>query len=147
MKNPTYNRHCFNGIVSYIIFLVLGPHNAKNPFGENNNGGNLQRETGEISFSGVGCECAHGVKSHLNRMVNPLTDSEQEQGEEQKDEIALGYGRGCECNGRNRACSTDNSEGVPPVIYLKPGERITHFYLPNVDQQPRAFRALADWHG
>ena len=69
---------------------------------------------------------APGYQRYPDGVIDPLSYSEKEQGEEKQNQVALRNGLRLDGKARDHTSAANDCEGVPPVIYLQPGERITH---------------------
>jgi hypothetical protein len=113
-------------MVRRLAGILLGERNAINLYGEDDTAKQFEAQAKRIGATVVACDFESGHDPLLEWVVYPLADSKNEKGNGQQNEVALRNGLRLNRNGSNEASSTSDSESVPPVIYLKPGERITH---------------------
>ena len=70
-------------------------------------------------------------------VVYPLAYAKQKETEGKKKRVFLGDDLWVECQGGDDTCGSEDGERVPPMFYLKPGERVTHvcIFLPNAQDE------------
>jgi len=108
-----------------LIGLILGERNAINLYGEYGSPKYFEDEAKKKGMTWVACEFETGFDPDLNGMIYPLTYPENEKAHEQAENLCA-YGKGYETNGSQHSCCAKGGNGLPPVVYLQPGEKITH---------------------
>ena len=124
------NRRWLRRIVRRLVIVLFGYHNFVNLYHKDHTAKQFEayaknRGLTVIPLSGV---CAEIIlpNTALDRMIYPLPDSEKKRAEEHQKSLSLWNKIKLYCKTGHHAGTADNNESVPPVIYLKSGEWITH---------------------
>ena len=118
--------HLLHRLVRRVVAMLLGEHNATNLYGEDKTTEQFEAAAKRIGASVVALDLPAGNYLHLFRMVYPLPNSKEEEGQRKENQVALGNGLGLDGDGGDETSAANGGECVPPFIDLKPGERITH---------------------
>ena len=134
------NRRCVQRLVRRLVFMLFGYYNFVNLYHKNHTAKQFEayaknRGLTVIALSGVGSEIIL-PNGALDGMIYPLPDSEKKRAEKHQKSLSLWNKIKLYCKTGHHAGTADNNESVPPVIYLKSGEWITHIAVrktPNVE--------------
>ena len=127
------NRRCVQRLVRRLVFMLFGYYNFVNLYHKNHTAKQFEayakkRGMTVIPLGGV---CAEMILDNtaLNWMIDPLSDSKQEHTEKTKKGGSLWNEIELHGKTRNHAARTCDGESVPPMLQLKPGDRITHILI------------------
>ena len=131
--------HSLHLLVRRVVAMLLGERNAINLYGEDHTADDFEAEAKRLGATVVACNFSGGHERYLDGVIDPLSHSEEKQGEEKHQGIPWPDDVVFCREGYHHAECPDNGKCVPPVIYLKPGERITHMMMrrPNAAGEPR----------
>lgn len=104
-----------------IIGALLGEPNAIKLYGEKDEARDFEQYAKETGLAVVAHDLATGNESFLVWVVNPSPHAKKEHPQEHQSEILLSG-----CDAGNHSASPDKGECVPPILKLKPGEKIIH---------------------
>ena len=110
----------------WIVVMLLGERNAANLYGENNAAEQFKQKADRCGATVVAIGDKAGYQPLLARVVYPLADSEQKEGEEKQKCVSLWDEFNISGNASDHSAGTDAGKCVPPTIDLQPGERISH---------------------
>jgi hypothetical protein len=116
-------------LVRRLVSMLLGERNAANLYGEDNTAEQFENAAKQIGATVIASDLETGVDPLLHRVIDPLSYAKKEQGKKKQNQVTLRDGLGFDGNDSHRASAANDCEGVPPVIYLQPGERITHIMV------------------
>ena len=83
----------------------------------------------------VSCNDPAWNEALTNWVIDPLTDAEQKEAKKREECVALDGSVGVKCECPNHSRAAEDSESVPPVFNLHPGEWITHIAINNLPKK------------
>jgi hypothetical protein len=107
------------------VGLLLGEQNAINLYEEDASTKAFEEEAKRIDCTVIACDPNAGRETYLEGVIDPLTYAEQEQAQGEHKNFSLHISKAC---GSGHANTTANGDCLPPMLYLKPGEQVTHMW-------------------
>jgi hypothetical protein len=113
-------------LVRHLCRILLGEQNTKRLYGDDNAAEQLEAYARERGMTVVSCKDDAWHEAILNWVIDLLAYAEQEEAEEKEERVTLQGAIGTNSQRAYHTSTTENGESVPPVLKLKPGERVTH---------------------
>ncbi len=114
---------------------LLAERKAINLYDEEDASEQFESEAKWRASAVVACDFNSRFEPHLDGVVDPLAYAKQEKGQKEQKCLPLGNEINLPNNTGNHPGRSDDREGVPPVVYLEPGERITHMWKRETSQR------------
>ena len=141
-------RRSLQRIVRRLVFMLLGKQNFENLYHKNHTAKQFEAYAKKHGLTmiplGSITDPTIVIISALDGMVYPLANAKQEHAEENQKRISLWYKIKSYCKTGNHAHNASNGECLPPMFYLKPGERITHVMVKSPNDPSSATRPEGD---
>lgn len=129
------SRGSLHRMVRLFVGVLLGEQNAINLYGEDHTSQDFEDDAHRRGLTVIPCDLEAGDYPLPHGVIDPLTDPKQKHPEKKQEAISLRNEVDLDGDARDRASAAYHGEGMPPVLYLQPGERITHMMVlpPNAE--------------
>jgi len=112
-------------MVRRLVGLLLGERNAVNLYKEDNSAQQFEDDAKKAGVTVIACDLNARSYSYPEGVIDPLAYTEQEQAQEHKQNFGRKVSKS---NGCGHSNASPGGESLPPLVYLKPGEQITHMW-------------------